>query len=115
MKRIHWLDQIQYEARHRGIGPNRRNFSALSSGLLVPTNIAAGFPICELCGGALLDSIEMVEETRTSVTVLGKHHGDADHFRIDFERPWTTDDLSRALRSTVMFRREHFEDDAARA
>jgi hypothetical protein len=109
VKRIHWLDQVQYEARHRGIGPNRKPWSALSSGLLVPPNAAANFPICEECGGQLLDAIELVEETRMSVTILGKHHGEEDYFRIDFERPWTQDDLTRALRSAVLFRREHFE------
>ncbi len=112
MKRLRHLAQVQHEARTLGLGPYRR--SAISP-LLVPQAYEdPNFPRCALCNHALLDSIEMVDGNRTSVVILGKHHGAEDYFRIDFEKPYTQDDLSRALRSTILFRPEHFENDAAK-
>jgi hypothetical protein len=111
VKRLHWLDQLQYEARTLGLGPNHRSGE---SPLWLPKTAAANFPTCEMCNYQLLDSVEMVDESRTSITVLGKHHGAEDYFRVEFNRPPTDDDVRRALRSAILFRREHFEDDSSK-
>lgn len=132
MKSINWLDQIQHEARAHGLGPNRRRWSAMSSGLLVPPGAGLAMPTCERCGGAPVHAFNIEDSNRTRLEVVGHHlhHGtpmppdgeqhrwtndETDYFRIDFDFPPSVDDVRRALRSAVLFRSEHFENVARKS
>ncbi len=126
MKRVQWLDQLQHEARKFGLTPNRRTPS-----LLLPKGSGLAMPVCERCGGAPLHALNIEDAGETWIELVGHHlhrgsrmpaddethrwtNEETDYFRIDFERKPTPDDVRRALRSAVLFRSEHTENDAAK-
>lgn len=60
-------------------------------------------PICQTCG-RYLDSWHIVEEHKTSVKLLGKHHGAEElvEFELGTEH-WDEEDIAKALRGHIFF------------
>lgn len=70
-----------------------------------------GFPTCKLCVDAhgtapSVDAVEVVNQTRTTLEVLARHHGAEDVLRIDFESEYDADDMAMAIRALEFFNPE---------
>lgn len=82
-------------------------------GLRAPKSM--NWPTCAHCkkfapNGRLIrrdvDSVELVERTPTTVTILGKCHGKEDALKVDFGVEFEQDDLSFAWRNLTFFEGE---------
>lgn len=68
-----------------------------------------GWPTCHACRNESLeysppvDSVEMVDSSRTSMTILARHHGKEDVIRVDFGEEPSEEDMSQAWRGITFF------------
>lgn len=81
---------------------------------------SVNWPKCHMClneNGSYqdMDSIELVDWNTKSVTILGKHHGQEDYYRVDFHHDVKPKErkteLACAMRSMSFFDSDYFFDD----